>query len=808
MVNFLKKISLLSLFLSLLLVISCSQQNTNQDKKNSHVFFQDFENDKQDILWKNINRTKNPNSFSGDYVNECNTNDIYSFGFELENDIVKHHNALISINMMLKSENKTSALFVVSVQKDEKNSFWASYHLSNGYITENEWYKNSLEVNLPNDIIKNSKLNCYILNAKNEHLLIDDFELNLTYYNLPTFINNINDFKTPKHLKNISNTDNLNIFYSENKKNFVIADDKSNIITKPISMCYSLIIDNDTTEIQFADWNLKKNDSILLLKNINDIVETNLKIHLENNNPNVNFSLQSTYHQDVKVLKSSLIIPFSYDDFKIYRNNYFVDSSDYQDVYYLDNEGFSLELVEKQLNIYHPDEVSSIQLDTRNAIAHINTDYHLDHRLIHFPLSDTSDYYVDKSATSMKKGSKHNSSFTISLTNKNELPRIMPINHGYESAFIWTEHADWTDIKTHRATYFGSEVVTKIEDAVGGFAYYDIPVTKSVFYHNPDSVTNYEKNTNFPGLHSTIKTNDTYFNFLKQLNDNGFEICLHTPEQYTSNKEYMAEALTFMKENFASPTWIDHGYNNSIKNNRENMICDGLYENSPFYVYDKWKQNGVKYLWNASLEDQRPYEKYLYDNNLLCPYPGFGDAFPLPQITQHPSYPDIYTWFTPYTLEAHENYDWDYYLSQERLDKTVDFRQVYIAHIYAPWVEEHKGFWEIKNGKIVAKDGFNQALERILKMKEQRLLLPTTIDKYMTYQEQLSKLEYRFDKDGNILLKNNNNETIKGLSLISTKDMSLDNEKSFNKRKTKSGDEYIIWFDMEPSEELTIYNLQ
>ena len=155
-------------------------------------------------------------------------------------------------------------------------------------------------------------------------------------------------------------------------------------------------------------------------------------------------------------------------------------------------------------------------------------------------------------------------------------------------------------------------------------------------------------------------------------------------------------------------------------------------------------------------------------------------------------------------MEPGENWGWNYYLAQERLDKIVDFRYVFITHFYAPWVQEKRGYWETKNGKIVAKDGLNDALQRIALMRDEHLLLPTTVADYMTYQQQIRNLDYRVNEDGSVTLKNNNNETIKGLSLISVKEMSLANAKSFNMRKTKNDEEYIIWFDMKPNEELLI----
>ena len=803
MTDFLKKISFLILVLSVIIsFFAC--QNESSTSNDSMTFFNDFENESVGSIWKNMRRTENSSAFSGNYVCECPSDLIYAFGFDLDiNDAIGNSNALISIDMKVKSDSRLNSVFAISIERDGKNILWKSFPLSNGFAIGNQWYDNAFSMSLPNDILKDSKFNCYVMNNENESFVIDDFCLNIKYFNIPTYLSDVKEYGIPKKLKNIFNTKSVNILYSEKEGQIVFADENDNVLTKPLSLFYFLIVDNDTIKIQTSEF--KYQDSLLIAHSSQ--LTAKLAISSEEANSNVNFNLETTYNEDVKVLKSSLIIPFLNDDFAVYRRNPFVDTYDYQDIYYLDKEGFSLVFGDKQLNLYHPDDVSSIQLDVKNATAHINADYYYDHLLMRYELLDTADYYIDNSSTYMKKNSSQNSSFVISLTDKITLPRIMPIFDGYESAFIWTEHADWADIKTHRATYFGSEDVTNIEDATAGFAYYDIPVTKSVFYHNPDSVTNLEKNPDFPGLHSTIKTDDSFFDFLKQLRDNGFDICLHTPEQYTSTDEYLAEALSFMKEHFASPSWIDHGYNNSASNNREDLICDGLDSTSSYYVYELWKENGVKFPFNATYEEMnpRPFVDFVFDNELMRPYPGYGDAMPLPKVGHHPSYPDILLWSTPYTIEPGENWGWDYYVSQQYLDKIVDFRYVFITHFYAPWVEQRRGFWDIKDGKRVAKEGLNNALKRISDMRDEHLMLPTTIADYMTYQQQLAHLEYRIMQDGSVMLKNNNNETIKGLSLISVKEMSLDNEKSFNKRKTHSGDEWIIWFDIAPNEVVRVF---
>lgn len=815
MIDFLRKILVLSLFFIIITSVSSCFNNINENKSSQkiHTYFNDFEEENQNSIWKNQYVKTDSSAFSGNNICECPADQMYAFGFDLPIvDSIGNRNAIFTFDMMLKSEVKPNAQFVLSVQNGNKNVLWKAFDFSNGFDKENQWYKANFEFNIPNDIIKGSSLNCYILNDKFEHFYIDDFSFSIEYYNMPTYVNEIVEYESPKHLKSLTENTAINLLYSEKENKIIIADNNQNNITKPLSMFYSLVVNNDTTEIQFADWelliNVNENKDVYKFKNDNKIVVTELTISIDDNDSNVNFDLESTYLKDAKVIKSSLIFPFLNDDFTVYRRNPFVDSVNYQDVYYLDKEGFSLNLERKQLNLYHPENVSSIQLDTKKSIAYINSDYHYDHLLIRYELLDTSDYYIDNSATLMKKSTSHNSSFSISLTDKTELPRIMPIMNGYESAFIWTEHADWADIKTHRATYFGNEEIENVEDAIGGFAYYNIPVTKSVFYNNPDSVTNYEKNNDFPGLHSTIMTDSLFFDFLNQLKNKGFDICLHTPEQYTTTQENLSEALSFMKNNFASPSWIDHGYNNSELSNRENMVCDGLDSSSPYYAYELWKANGVKYFFNASYEEimPRPFSEYIFENYLFRPYPGFGDALPLPKVSTLPMFPEILLWSTPYTMEPGETWAWDYYFEQYVLDKLVDYRYVFITHIYPAWVEEGRGYWEMKDGKYVAKEGFNSALEKIAAMEKEHLLLPTTIADYMTYQQQLQSLEYKVEADGTVVLRNKNEETIKGLSLISTHDISFENEKHFNIRKTKSGEENIVWFDMEPNEAVRIVN--
>lgn len=772
-------------------------------------YFTDFEDAVDNPIWKNVNLQHDSLAYSGQYVTKCDNYQKYSFGINiLISDSIKNHNGLVSFDMMLRADTVPDATFVVSIKKDKETVLWKTYPISEEYNAENQWYNKKISFVVPNDFLKNSLLNCYLYNPNKNVFCVDDFSFKIDYFDLPDFLPETEPFYYPNLLHNITASSHLNVLYSKKDKNIILSDDKLRIITKPLSLFNSFVCNNDTIEYQSDRWKFVSHEekselSTFTFKNDDDYFTTFLEIEYYDADPNVDFRVKMLSKQDLYIQKLSLLIPFRDNDFIVYRKNMLMDSIDYQNVYYLDKEGFSLRYDEKQLNLYHPDDVSSIQLDVEKSLAFVNIDYHYDHPLSRYELMDTVDFYVDNSAYFMKKKSVITSHFTVSLTNKTSLPRLMPVMNGYESAIIFTEHADWTDIKTHRATYFGSEEIFDADSAVGGYVFYDVPVTKSVFYNNPDSVNNFEINSLFPDLHTTIMTDSSFFDFLSQLSKRGFDICLHTPEQYTSTQKNLKEALEFMKENFSSPSWIDHGYNNSLNNNREDLMCDGLDSESEYYVYDLWKENGVMYPFNASYEEMTLFDEWFFYNQLLQPYPGFGDAIPLPKVMRLRDYPDILLWATASTMDPFSNWAWDYFFSQFNLDKIVDFRSVFITHCYSPWVTEERGYWETDNGTIVAKKGFNKALERISNLEKQKLMLPTTIAEYMRYQKQLMNVEYRLDDDGSVRLKNLNQDEIKGLSLICDKEIKI-NEKEYNIRKTKSGDEWIIWFDIEPDETVEV----
>ncbi len=212
-----------------------------------------------------------------------------------------------------------------------------------------------------------------------------------------------------------------------------------------------------------------------------------------------------------------------------------VDSLDSE--YWLNRQGVKFGKGNKSALIYHTPGISSLQLDLKRDLVYMNLEYSLDHPHVNIPYQEDGGErgrWEDQSMANWLPGLQRNNYFSIYFTNLPEAtPRLMLVPGGYLAGYVFTEHADGGNISTHRAVYFGSDTIEKIENAVGGFAGNRIPVTKSVFYADP-----------FSEKYPSVRDNPEYLDFLDQLYATGYDICLHTPENFNSNRQMMEESVT------------------------------------------------------------------------------------------------------------------------------------------------------------------------------------------------------------------------------------------------------------------------
>lgn len=740
--------------------------------------------------WLNLNIVADGDSLSSNHVCLCDSVHEYGFGFS-----INAGTAFPSQNIGCRfafdfraPDTLRNAMMVFCIEGGNK-PFWNAYPLSNFEPDSTEWARAIFTHNFPYDYIGQGQIKVYVWNQGQERLIFDNAQLEIKTDVMPSYQPDINRYK------------------NSNEKPSNLSDGLDSLFIKIQYLDYWNRL-KPVVEYINADGDTISNPSI---------AETYIQVEIlwdHSYTPKNRWDSQraigrriiteTRFKEDVKLLRLAFVLPLPEGEITIYRRNQHIDSLNLQSSYYLDREGFTIKYDNICFSTYHNTGISSLQLNTDNRYACFNIDYWRDHPLLHYPMrTDTSDYFKDISYRNVKADEILTG--YIDFYNyyfPDELPRIMPVWDGYQSAFIFTEHADWTDLRTHRAVLFGNENITKPEDAVGGFCYFDIPVTKSVFYWNPDNVTNdLASKGNFFGSHATITTEKEFYKLLKSIKKRGFEICLHSPEQYTTIPSEFPKAMRFMRRNFNTVSWIDHGYNNGPDKNRENLACDGLLPDSPNYSADLWKKNGVRYLWNAYYEEHRM-EDHNFDGHFVQPYDGFGDALPNRQITTLPNGdPDFLLWSTPSTLEVNEDHEWYYYFDSIRLQRLVDQHNVFITHIYPAWTDPWRGFWQYnENGTVVAMPGFNFALSQLARFRDEKKILPTTIEKYLSYYEKLQNLDYLI-LDNKTIQLTNASEAIEGLTLLCTKPIIVEG-KVMDFRKVEEG--YLVWFDLKKNETVTI----
>ena len=759
----------------------------NADAQSYSNDFEYFNN--QAEPWININIVEDSAAYSGYHLCLCDSINEYGFGAEFD---AKQHFPKQSINCQFSfwcklEKSAGECQIVVSIDNEEGNLYWFGYPISIFANGANDWFPVSLDLNFPMDYLKNGIIKLYLWNFGKNRILIDDAYLN---------IQPIHNSYLPKMANESAENDNplqITICQDDTIENL-------QALSYPIANLFEYISGNDTITESSFDWKLKKTTNNCKTKHYistTSIAETHLT-ETEEDNERI-YNVETHFSKSCKLLRQAIVIPFIDSTFTIYRKNQKIDTTDFQSEYYLDREGFIVGEGGQSIATYHNTEISSIQFDAANRTAYFNIDYWRDHPLIHYPLrNDTSNYFLNISYKDINKRTVIKGEFALFIGQEiKEMPRIMPIWSGYESAFIFSEHADWTDIRTHRAVLFGNDSITNPKDAVGGFVYYGIPITKSVFFDNPDGITNKKiSKGRFPGLHTTIMTDNEFFKLMKVLDSLGFDICLHTPEQYTTRIGNLRKALKFMKKEFGSPTWIDHGYNNSLIHNREDLVCDGLIPYSPQYAEKLWKKNGISYLWNAYYEENRM-KQLVFDAHFVQPYDGFGDAIPNRQITVLPNDGNFRLWSTPSTLEVNADGQWYYYFETKRLQRLVDNHNVFITHTYPAWTDPDRAFWQYdEDSAAVAMPGFNYALQQIANLREEKKMLPTTVKDYLRYYEVLLDVNYKILNDSIIELINEGQD-IKGFTLLSKKPIQI-LDKTDEIRETDEG--FYTWFDLNANE--------
>lgn len=567
-------------------------------------------------------------------------------------------------------------------------------------------------------------------------------------------------------------------------------------------------------------------------------VHVRILLTVHNDIPKIDVNIKTQYSKNTTVWREALVAAFDVNVSEVYRKNRQVDVESFDSEYWLQRQGVRFGNGVRSALIYHTPLVSSLQLDSKKNLLFVNLEYYLDHPFMHIPFQeDGGSKWVDLSKAQYVSGDERNNNFSIYLGDIPKVtPRIMLVPNGCLAGYVFTEHADGGNIQTQRAAYFGSEDISSIKDAVGGFVGHKIPVTKSIFYADAGDL---------PG--SSIKDDPDwpqFLDFLDQLNETGnYDICLHTPDGSNSSREVLDESIKFMKNRFDTKTWIDHGmYTGQI--NRECIVADGLNPNSEYYAADLWEKYDTRYFWCPAVEVIREssligklmklklydasatlwkryfspedlkkkgfftscremFIRYQDKGELNSLRPDKGNEFPTPLFWQHLTQTrNFYSWVTDYSMGVRNLSPKKINNEEKLINKLISDWGLFIQHGYYVSNENDNAVLSVRDGKTVINPYFDQILEFMSHQREEGDLYITTIRDLLDYWVLIEKISFDYMPDGEIHVNNGNDEPIKGLSLVVQADTVRINGEIPKFRRI--GKNTIFWFDIPAKQSISM----
>ena len=727
-------------------------------------FFNDFENDSFPSFWY-----LNKNQIHGDRNKflHFNKEDLYgaTFNFELP-DSFRVSSAVVKVSFKYRCFSNKNGKYVFTAKDSKEQLLW---HASNFSGKIGEWEVFSDSILVPAAKKGKTELTFYGYNPDKAEFDIDSLTITIENKIFPSYLTDV-------------------------KKNFHLFPNVK--LNNPIfeSVSVASFISGNPEPVKFE----LENDNSALVSNKHLDIEVE---QLRQGNSYL-FGSVTKFKIPTKVNRLALVYKYKGKISEVYRNNR-IASELMGNEAWLARQGFKISNDSVDWICYGSKKVSSFQVLKEEKLLIVNLDWMQDHPLFHFPeLDSIINVKEDASAFTYTKYSPELANFfSMSKSKKvKSAPRILPTQHGYQSAFLWTEHADFTDIRLHKITYFGDENSKGPSTSRAGFAHHKIPVTKSVFYTVNDTLKNgCYKDAIFDSETASLIKTDGFRMFLDTLYSLGNEICLHTPDFFTTNERTMERALHYVTTRYGSNTWIDHGYNNGKTDNRENLMCDGL--NS--YSKNLWEKHHIKYFWNGYFEDTLIQKSFIYSQSITVPYHGFEDQVPYPLYweTQR-SGSGFYSWRTNTVFFPEGEESWNYFFSDEKLKDFTDHYGVEFSHIY-PAHTGHMGFWKYDaDSNFVIEPGFENTLQKMVELRNKGILQIPTVSEFMDHQLAIEKVTYSIE-DYKITIKNNG-ESIDGLTMaIKRKGLSPDFHKQFKNHRL-NGDDLIFWFNMRKGEERVI----
>ena len=112
-----------------------------------------------------------------------------------------------------------------------------------------------------------------------------------------------------------------------------------------------------------------------------------------------------------------------------------------------------------------------------------------------------------------------------------------------------------------------------------------------------------------------------------------------------------------------------------------------------------------------------------------------------------------------------------------------------ILHCYPARVDSTNGFYSFDGDKIVINPEFDKVLAKLKRYNDDNKIWLTTVEELLNYRLQLENVEIQYLENNRVVVYNNNEAVVKGVSVISASKSISAGEK--NIRLKKDGEETI-----------------
>lgn len=263
--------------------------------------------------------------------------------------------------------------------------------------------------------------------------------------------------------------------------------------------------------------------------------------------------------------------------------------------------------------------------------------------------------------------------------------------------------------------------------------------------------------------------------------------------------------IKFFKKKYKSEFWIDHGFN------FEDLVRYGYKKESPYYILNKLENAGYRYAWNwwdmgYYIPNAAEIKNEDYPFNMM--YAQKNNSLPILFYTTNRMDDDlnddkIITLYNAYPHSYINNNPNAY--NNKLIDQLILERGVHISHSY--FTNAKGKYLIIDDNETKINPEFDDSLKYISeKVKDMSIWNPDVVS-CGDYQKLISNIELIHLGSNKILVKNNNNEKVKGLT-FSLSNFKI-NEILINGHKIKKNfryinDDLLFWIDLKSRENVVI----